>query len=62
MSELLRHTLTSLALGLLVAGPLAALAIATLPNAWRSPSVVAVIAAASVGAVAWMRGVRPRER
>jgi hypothetical protein len=62
MRELLRHTLTSLALGLLVAGPVAALATATLPVAWRGPNVVAAIAAASVGAVVWIRGVRPRER
>jgi hypothetical protein len=61
MIRLLRHTVTSVVVGLLLAGLLAAVLMATLPPDWRSPRVVAVAAGATLVGVMFARGVRPPE-
>ena len=59
MSALIRHTLVTLAVGVLVAGPLAALVVALLPVAWRAPAVPWAVAAGVLAVVAGIRGVYP---
>jgi len=50
----------SVALGLLLAGPVAAVAVALLPSSWRSPAVPWLIAGCAVGLVIWLRHGRDR--
>ena len=59
MAGLLRHTAVSVAVGMLLAGLLAAILMATLPVKWRSPTAVGVAAAATVAVVMGARGIRP---
>jgi multidrug efflux pump subunit AcrB len=58
MTQLLRHTVVSVALGVLAAGLLSALLMAILPASWRGPGVVLVVLVASVTGVVWGRGLR----
>jgi hypothetical protein len=59
MTRLLRHTVMSVVAGVLLAGLLSAVLMATMPPGWRSPSVVLLASAATVAGVMWARGVRP---
>ena len=62
----MHHTLREAAIiavaGTLMAGPLAAVALALAPEAWRGPRVAWLIWAACVGFVAVMRTRRMRRR
>jgi hypothetical protein len=58
MTQLLGHTVVSVALGILAAGLLSALLMAVLPAAWHGPGVVSVVLVASVAGVVWGRGLR----
>jgi hypothetical protein len=61
MARLLRHTVTSVVAGVLLAGLLSAVLMATIPGDWRSPFVVLLATAATVAGVMGARGVRPPE-
>jgi hypothetical protein len=61
MTRLLRHTVTSVAVGLLLAGLLSAVLMATIPRSWRGPAVVAIAVAATIAGVMVARGIRPPE-
>ena len=61
MIRLLRHTVISVAVGLLLAGLLSAVLMATIARSWRSPAVVALAAAATIAGVMVARGIRPPE-
>jgi hypothetical protein len=56
MTPLLRHTVISVALGVLAAGLLSALLTAILPASWRGPGIVTVVLVASVAGIVWGRG------
>lgn len=61
MTRLLRHTVASVAVGLLLAGLLSAALMAIIPRSWRSPAVVAMTVAATTAGVMVARGLRPPE-
>jgi len=61
MFRLFRHTVTSVAVGLLLAGLLSAVLIATIPRAWRRPAVVGMAVAVTMAGVVVARGIRPSE-
>ena len=62
MIRLLRHTVTSVAVSVLLAGVVSAILMGTLPATWRGPYVVGAAIIATVAAVARVRGLRPPER
>jgi uncharacterized membrane protein (DUF441 family) len=61
MIRLLRRTVTSVALGVVLAGFVSAVLLATIPATWRGPHVVASAIIATVAAVVFVRGLRPPE-
>jgi len=56
------HALGSIGLGVLAAGPLAAIVTVAIPDAWRGPGVIAAVVAATVGGVVLARGIGPPAR
>jgi hypothetical protein len=61
MIRLLRHTVASVAIGVVLAGFVSAILMGTLPATWRGPHVVVAAIIVTVGAVALARGLRPPE-
>jgi hypothetical protein len=61
MSRLLRHNIVTLALSLLLAGPLAALALTLLPAGWRVAAVPWGVSALALLIAVGIRGLRPPE-
>jgi len=61
MIRLLRHTVTSVAMGVVLAGFVSAILMGTIPATWRGPHVVVAAMVATVAAVALVRGLRPPE-
>ena len=54
----MRGLLTSVALGVLLAGPLAAISLAMVPASWRGPAIPASALAASIMLIILLRHVR----
>jgi len=54
----LRSLATSVAIGLVLAGPVAAIAVVSLPEDWRMPAVPYATAVGMVALVAWVRWPR----
>ena len=61
MFKLLWHILSSVLVGLLAAGLLSAILMATVPAGWRGRGMVAAIAVVAVAGVMFARGIRPPE-
>lgn len=59
MRRFLEHTAVSFLLGVILAGPAAAVTLVLLAPAWRHPMVAWAVAAAVLGVVVACRGVRP---
>ena len=59
MFRFLQHTAVSLLVGVILAGPAAAVSLVLLPSAWRGPLVAWGVAVLVVGGVVVYRGVRP---
>jgi len=61
MIKLLRHTVTSVVVSVVLAGFVSAILMGTIPAAWRGPHVVVAAIIVTFGAVARVRGLRPPE-
>ncbi|MCX6551334.1 MAG: hypothetical protein NTY02_10090 [Acidobacteria bacterium] len=59
MVHAIRHTLVTILVGLLLAGPSAAAVLALLPAEWRVPAVPLLAAAGTILLVGAVRGLRP---